>query len=195
MLNDATNKPSKFRTRNWVEINDDIKGAYSPNKQIRFKTSMLRSSLCDYGNACILAKGNISVNNTAAEGAAANNSNIKVIFKNCAPFTCCISKINNTQIVNAEYIDIVMPMYNLIEYSDNYSKTSGSLWQYCKEIPAVNNASNIIDFNGANATDSFNFKTKITNDDGIINVEIMVPLKYLSNFWRTLEMPLINCEV
>ena len=89
-------------------------------------------------------------------------------------------------------------MFNLIEYSDNYSKISGSLWQYCKEIPAVNNAGNIVDFNGANATDSFNFKTKITgqtNDDGIINVEIMVPLKYLSNFWRTLEMPLINCEV
>ena len=91
-----------------------------------------------------------------------------------------------------------MRMYNLIEYSDNFSKTSGSLWQYCREIPAVNNNGNIVDFNGANATDSFNFKTKITgqtNNDGIINVEIMVPLKYLSNFWRTLEMPLINCEV
>ena len=91
-----------------------------------------------------------------------------------------------------------MPMYNLIEYSDNYSKTSRSLWQYCKEIPAVNNEGNIVDFNDANATDSFNFKTKITgqtNNDGMINVEIMVPLKYLSNFWRTLEMPLINCEV
>ena len=92
-----------------------------------------------------------------------------------------------------------MPMYNLIEYSDNYSKTSGSLWQYCKEIPAVNDDGDIVDFNGANATDSFNFKAKITgqtDDDGEINnVEIMVPLKYLSNFWRTLEMPLINCEV
>ena len=76
---------------------------------------MLRSSLCDYDNAYILAKGNISVNNTAAEGAAANNTNKKVIFKNCAPFTNCISKINNTQIDNAEYIDIVMPMYNLID--------------------------------------------------------------------------------
>ena len=96
------------------------------------------------------------------------------------------------------YIDIVMPMYNLIEYSDNYSKTSGSLWQYCKEIPAINNDGDIADFNGGNATDSFNFKTKITgqtNDDGIINVEIMVPLKYQSNFWRTLEMPVINCKV
>ena len=98
-----------------------------------------------------------------------------------------------------------MPMYNLIKYSDNYSKTSGSLWQYCKDIPAVNNAGNIVDFNGANATDSFNFKTKITgqtaadnnngNIAGRVDVEIMVPLKYLSNFWRTLEMPLINCEV
>ena len=91
-----------------------------------------------------------------------------------------------------------MPMYNLIEYTNNYSKTSGSLWQYCKEIPAINNNGDIVDFNGANATESFNFKTKITgqtNDNGIINIEIMVPLKYLSNFWRTLEMPLINCEV
>ena len=188
-----------FRTRNWIEIKDDIRGAYSPNKQIRFKTAMLRSSLCDYSDAYILVKGNISVNNTAADGAAANNTNKKVIFKNCAPFTNCISKINNTQIDNAEYIDIVMPMYNLIEYSDNYSKTSGSLWQYCKEIPAVNNAGNIIDFTATNTTDSFKFKTKITGqtgDDGRIdNVEIMVPLKYLSNFWRTLEMHLINCEV
>ena len=89
-------------------------------------------------------------------------------------------------------------MYNLIECIDNCSERSESLWKYCKEIPAVNNAGNIIDFNGANATDSFNFKTKITgqtNGDGIINVEIMSPLKYLSNFWRNLEMPLINCEV
>ena len=98
-----------------------------------------------------------------------------------------------------------MPMYKLIEYSNNYSKTSGCLWQYCKEIPAVNNEGNIVDFNGANATDSLNFKTKITgqtaansNDGNIagrVKVEMMVSLKYLSNFWRTLEMPLINCEV
>ena len=167
---------------------DEERGLYSPNKQIKFKTAMLRSSLCDYSDAYILVKGNITVNNTAAGGAAANNTNKKVIFKNCAPFTNCISKINNTQIDNAEYIDIVMPMYNLIEYSDNYWKTSESLWQYSKEIPAINNGA-IGDFNGTNATDSFNFKTKITgqtSDDGIIIVEIMVPLKYLSNFWRTL---------
>ena len=90
-------------------------------------------------------------------------------------------------------------MYNLIEYSDNYSKTSGSLWQYCEDIPVVNNNGDIVDFNGANATDSLNFKSKKTaqtcNNGRIDNVKIMVPLKYLSNFWRTLEMPLINCEV
>ena len=130
-LNDESSKPSKFRTRNWVEINDEARGTYSPNKQIKFKTSMLRSILCDYSDAYILVKGNITVNNTAADGPAANNTNKKVLFKNCAPFTNCISKINNKDIDNAKCIDIVMPMYNLIEYSDNYSKTSGSLWQYC----------------------------------------------------------------
>ena len=155
----------------WLKINYDIRGAYSTNKQIRFKTAMLRSDLCDYSDAYIPVKGNISVNDTAAAGADANNANKKVIFKNCASFTNCISKINNTQIDNAEYIDIVMPMYNLIEYSDNYSKTSGSLWQYCKEVPAVDNNGDIVDFNDANEPDSFKFKTKIDN------VEIMVPSK------------------
>ena len=150
LLNNETNQPYKFRTRNWVEINDDARGTYSFNKQIKFKTSTLRSSLCNYSDAYILVKGNITVNNTAADGAAANNTNKKVIFKNCSPFTKCISKINNTEIDNAQYTDIVVPMYNLIEYSDNYSKTSRSLLQYCKEIPAVNNAGNIVDFNGAN---------------------------------------------
>ena len=119
---------------------------------------MLRSSFCDCSDAYILVKGNISVNNNAA----ANNINKKVIFKNYAPFTNGISKINNTRIDNAEYIDIVMLVHNLIEHRDNYSKTSGSLWQYCKEMPAVNNAGDIVDFNRVNATDLFNFKRKIT---------------------------------
>ena len=156
LLNDESNKPSKFKTRNWVEINDEARGIYSPNKQIKFKTSMLRSSLCEYGDAYILVKGNITVNNTADAGVAANNTNKKIIFKNCAPFTNCISKINNTQIDNAKYIDIVILMYNLIEHSNNYSKTSGRLWKYCKDIPTVNDDSDIVGFNGANATDSFN---------------------------------------
>ena len=94
-LNNESNQPSKFRTKNWNEINDDVRGAYSPNKQIRFKTAMLRSSLCDYSDAYILVKGNMTVNNTAAAGAAVNNAAKKVIFKNCAPFTNCISKISS----------------------------------------------------------------------------------------------------
>ena len=109
-----------------------------------------------------------------------------VIFKNCAPFTKCINRINATGIDNAQDIDIVMPMYNLIEYSDNYSKTSGSLWQYCRDDPN----DNIIQ------SESFKSKIKITGktpaNGNTKDVEILVPLKYLSNFWRTLEMPLIN---
>ena len=195
LIDDASNQPSKFRTRNWVEINNESRGTYNVNSQIKFKTTMLKSSLCDYSDAYILVKGTISVNDTAA-GDAINNNNRKVIFKNCAPFTNCISEINNTQIDNAKDIDIVIPMYNLIEYSDNYAKTTGSLWQYCKDIPARNNNNEIV--NSENLTDSFNFKAKITGqtgNDGKKDVEIMVPLKYLSNFGRTLEMPLINCEV
>ena len=197
LIDDTSNQPSKFRTRNWVEINDESRGAYNVNSQIKVKTAMLKSSLCDYSDAYILVKGTISVNNTAANGAAASIINKKVIFKNCAPFTNCISEINNTQIDNAKGIDIVMPMYNLREYSDNYAKITGSLWQYSKEIPARDNNDEIVIFRGNNATDSFNFKEKFTgqtDEDGTKGVEIMVPLKYLSNFWRTLEMSLINCE-
>ena len=193
LLDSASNKPSKFRTKNWVEINDDIRGAYSP-KQIRFKTSMLRSSLCDYSDVYMLVKGNTPVNNTGT-AAAPNNRNEKIIFKNCAPFTNCISKINNSNVDNAKDIDIVMSMYNLIEYNDNYSKTSRCLWQYCKDILAVNKNSNIVGFSGANATGSLNFKTKITsqtdNNGRIDNVEIMVPLKYLSNLKLIVKLILI----
>ena len=198
LIDDTSSQPSKFRTRNWVEINDESRGAYNVNSQIKFKTAMLKSSLCVYSDAYILIKGTISVNNTAAAGAAVNNINKKVIFKNCAPFTNCISEINNTQIDNAKDIDIVMPMYNLIEHSDNYSKTTGSFWQYCKDIPARNDNDEITEFTAGNTTDSFKFKAKITGqtgNDGTKDVEIMVSLEYLSNFWRTLEMPLINCEV
>ena len=127
MIDDALNQPSKFKTKNCVEINDESKGTYNFNSEIKFKTTMLKSSLCDYSDAYTLIKGIINVNNTAAVDADANNTNKKVIFKNCTPFTNCISEINNTQIDNAKCIDIVMPVYNFIEYSDNYSKTSGSL--------------------------------------------------------------------
>ena len=158
---------------------------------------MLKSNLCDYSDAYILFKETVTVNYTAAAADAdANNSNKKEI----ARFSNCISEINNTQVDNAKDIDIVMSMYNLIEYSDNYSKRSGSLGQYCKDIPAVDNNNNneIANFAENNLTDSFNFKVKITGrtgDDRTKNVEIMVPLKYLSNCWRTVEMPLMNCEI
>ena len=150
----------QFRTRNWVEINDESRGTYNVNSHIKFKTTMLKSSLCDYSDAYILAKGTITVNNTAAADADANNTNKKVIFKNGAPFTNCINEINNTQIDNAKDIDIVMPMYSLIKYSDNHSKTSGSLWQYYKDIPAVDYNNAIVNFVENNLTDSFNYKVK-----------------------------------
>ena len=191
LLDNASSEPSIFRTKNWVEIHDYSGGTYNPNKQIKFKTTMLKSSLCDYSDVYILVKGTITVAGTSAAGAVANNTNKKVIFKNCAPFTNCISEINNTQVDNAKDIDIVMPMYNLIEYSNNYSKTSGSLWQYYKDIPAANNNGGIFNFNGANATDSFNSKVKIAgqtdNDGKTDNIEIMVPLRYLSNFGEPLK--------
>ena len=190
--NASPNQPSKFKIKNWVEVNDESRGTYNVNNQIKFKSAMLKSSLCDYSDAYILVKGTITVNNAAAvpaAAAAANNTNEKVIFKSCAPFTICISKISNTQEDNAKDIDIVMPMYNLIEYSDNYSKASGSVWQCCKDIPAVDEDNAIVNFTDNNLTDSFNFKVKMTGqtgDNGTKNVEIMVPLKYLSKFWRTL---------
>ena len=128
LLESTSDNLSKFRTRNWVEINDESRGNYT-NSDIRFKTTMLRSNLCDYADSYILVKGTITItgegDNAAAEQADERAKG--VTFKNCAPFTKCISRINNTDIDNAHDIDIVMPMYNLIEYSENYSKTSGSL--------------------------------------------------------------------
>ena len=190
LLESTSDNLSKFRTRNWVEINDESRGNYA-NSDIRFKTTMLRSNLCDYPDSYILVKGTITITGAGDDAAArqADERNKGVTFNNCAPFTKCISRINNTDIDNAHDIDIVMSMYNLIEYSDNYSETSGSLWQYYKDDP------------NDNLTDSESFKSKVKitrNTPATGNtkdVEIIVPLKYLSNFWRTLEMPLTNCEV
>ena len=137
-LIDASNQPSKFRTRNWVEINDESRGAYNVNSQIKFKTTMLKSSLCDYSDAYIIVKGTIAINGRGAAPRQADEKDKGVSFKNCAPFINCISEINYTQIDNAKDVDIVMPMYNLIEYSDNYAKTSASLWQYFRDEPDDN---------------------------------------------------------
>ena len=195
LIDDNTpNQPSKFRTRNWVEINDESRGVYNVNSQIKFKTTMLKSSLCDYTDAYIVVKGTITIAGAGADAAArqADERNKGVIFKNCAPFINCISEINNTQIDNAKDIDIVMSMYSLIEYSDNYAKTTGSLWQYFRDDDGDGDNIDIED------SKSFKSKVKITgktpNNYNEKDVEKMVPLKYLSNFWRTLET-LINCEV
>ena len=114
LLDNASNQSSKFRTKNRVEISDESRGTYNVNSQIKFKTTILEPSLCDHSDTYILVKGNITVNNTAAADVDANNTDEKVIFKNCALFTNCISETNNTQVDNAKDIDIVMPMYNLI---------------------------------------------------------------------------------
>ena len=150
LLNAESNQPSKFRTRNWVEINDESRGTYTSN-DIKFKTAMLGSNLCDYAGAYILVKGNITIAGAGDDDVAKrlDERNKGVIFKNCAPFIKCISRINNTDIDNSQDIDIVMLMYNLIEYSDNYSETSGSLWQYYKD--GLND----------NITQSESFKSKI----------------------------------
>ena len=117
--------------------------------------------------------------------------NKAVAFKNNAPFINCISKINGVKIDNAEDLDVVMPMYNLLEYSKNYRKTTGSLWNYYRDQPSNPLSSN---------SESFKYKTSIVgktpqDKDSLTNAEVVIPLKYLSNFWRGLDIPLINCEV
>ena len=144
---------------------------------------MLRSNLCDYADAYILVKGTITITGAGDDDTAKrlDEPNKGVIFKNCAPFTECISRINSADLDNAQDIDIVMPMYNLTEYSDNYSKTSGSLWQYYKDEPNDNLAN----------SESFQSKVKITeNTPALGNTKdaiITVPLKYLSNFGELLK--------
>ena len=124
MLDDTPNQPSKFKTKNWVEVNNKSHGVYKTGCKIKFKTSMLMSSSCDHTEAYIFIKGTITVSDTGT-GTTPNNGNKKVIFKNCAPFSKCISEINNTEIDLAKEIDVLLSMYNLIEYSDNYWKFYG----------------------------------------------------------------------
>ena len=135
LLENTSNQPSKFRTKNWIEINDQSRGAYNTNSDIIFRTTMPKSSLCDYSDAYILVKGRITITGEGdnADARHANERNKGVVFKTCAPFTNCKSEINNAEIDNAKNIDIVMSMYNLIAYSDNYSETSGTLWQYYRD--------------------------------------------------------------
>ena len=158
---------------------------------------MLRSDLCDFGDACIVVKGDI----TFEGDNNANKRNKNLAFKNNAPFINCISKINGVQIDNAEDLEVVMPMYNLLEYSKNYRKTTGSLWNYYRDEPSNPLSSN---------SESFKYKTSITgntynigageegydaNKVGKNETEVVIPLKHLSNFWRSLNIPLSNCGV
>ena len=195
LLGNAPNQPNKFRIKNWLAINDDARGTYNTNSQSKFKTSMLKSSLCDFSDAYILVNGTISGNIEAT----ADNINKNVIFKTYVPFTDCISQTNNIKLNNAKDIDIVMPIYRLTEYIDNYLKTSGSLWKYYRDEPSLNNNDNTVDFTGASHnSNSVNYKQKITRkgnyDSEKEKVKIMVLLKYLSNFGGILEMALLNCE-
>ena len=136
---------------------------------------------------------------TPAQSADANNNDKKVLFKNCAPFTDCISEIDNTERDSAKDVDIVMPMYDLKEYSNNYLKTSWSLWQNYRGELNLDNTDNVAHFIGGNYNSrSIKYRHRITektNANGRKNVEIMMSLKYLSQFWITLKMPLITCEM
>ena len=133
LIDNIPNQPSKVTTKNRVEINDNFRGNYNTNSQIKFMTIMLKSRLCDYSDAYILIKGTITVPNPAGAGQPANNNSIEVVFKNCASFNDSIGEINHTQIDNVKDIDVVMSMYNSVKYSDNYSKTYRSLWQYYRD--------------------------------------------------------------
>ena len=188
LLNNTEGEYSTFATEKWYVIDSESKSNYSHQNPIWFSTNSSESSLCDYSDAYILVTGDITV--------TGGDDNTKVVFKNCTPFKKCRTEMNETFVDEADIINFTMPMYNLIEYSDNYSDTTGSLWQFRRdEIEedadlTINNAS------------SFKYKANLIGDTdadgGKIkkeNVKIAVPLKYLSNFWRSLEMPLINCKI
>ena len=208
-----------FVIKKWIEVYDQSEGNDNDNKEIRIKTSMLRSDLCDFSDAYIVVKGNIFVtkktftaddidapNNTAANVNATNTANNndfgnkKLVFNNNAPFINCMSKINRVKIDNAEDLDVVIAMYNLLKYSKNYRKTTDSLWNYYRDQPNSNIGDNNITHSFLNS-ESFDYKANfmnngVTHDNLTKNdVKIVVPLKYLSNFWRHLNIPLINCEV
>ena len=179
---------------------------------------MLRSDLCDFSDACVVVNGNITVtkktftaddidapNSTEANVTATNTANNafgdkKLVFKNNAPFINCISKINGVKIDNAEDLDVVMPMYNLLEYSKNHKKTTRSLWNNYRDEPSSTIGANNITHPILNS-EFFDYKANfmensVTHDNFTKNdVKVVVPLKHLSNFWRHLDIPLINCEV
>ena len=209
---EMSEKLSKFVTREYVRVNS-LSNAYNENKSIRFKTPMLRSNLCDYSDAYILVKGTITV---TAPGVNNNENNIRdkknrpLILKNNASFVSCITRINGELIEDADDLDIVMPMYNLLEYSKNYRKTIGSLYNYYRDELSDDADDNNFDNIKVVNSNTFKYKNKIignthnlnagaqgynVNKNGTQEVELDIPLKYLGNFWRALNIPLISCEV
>ena len=205
-------KLSKFITRQYIEVSS-LSNTYNENKSIRFKTPMLRTNLCDYSDAYILVKGTITV---TAPGVNNNADNIRdkrnrpLILKNNAPFVSCITRINGKLIEDADDLDIVMSMYNLLEYSKNYRKTIGSLYNYYRDELGDDADNNNFDNIKVVNSNTFNYKNKIigntynlhagddgydVNKNGAQEVELAIPLKYLGNFWRALNIPLISCEV
>ena len=208
LLSEESEKLSKFVTREYVKVNS-LSDRYNENKSIRFKTPMLRSNLCDYSDAYILVKGTITVTATGVNNDANNirdKKNRPLILKNNAPFVSCITRINGELIEDADDLDIVMPMYNLLEYSKNYRKTIGSLYNYYRDELGGNDNDNDNTVN----LDTFRYKSKITgntynvdaggqgydvNKNGTQKIELAITLKYLGNFWRALNIPLISCEV
>ena len=205
-------KLSKFVTREYVRVNSFL-DIYNENKSIRFKTPMLRSNLCDYSDAYILVNGTITVTALGANNGVNNirdKKNRSLILKNNAPFVSCITRINGELIEDADDLDIVMPMYNLLEYSKNYRKTIWSLYNYYRDELSDDADDNNFDNIKIVNSNTFKYKNKITgntynvdagadgydvNKNGTQKVELAIPLKYLGNFWRALNIPLISCEV
>ena len=148
LLGDANNGYSKFATRKLYVINDQNNTDYGKGNEdsttAKFETKVIKSNLCDYSDAYILVTGNIT--------ATGGDANTRVAFKNCVPFKKCITHINEEHVDNADNLDIIMPMYNLIEYSDNYSDTSGSLWQFKRDESPVNKDENSDDISTTNST-------------------------------------------
>ena len=210
LLGNKDENLSKFVTRQYVKVNI-LSNKINENKSIRFKTPMLRSDLCDYSDAYILVKGTITVNGVVngVENEILRRNRL-LILKNNAPFVSCMTKINNEFIEDVNDLDIVMPIYNLLKYSKNYRKTIGSLYNYYRyELSDDNNPNNFSNTNIVNSN-AFEYKNKITgntydvaagaaghdaNKVGKKEIELAIPLKYLGNFWRALNIPLISCEV
>ena len=184
LLNSSENEYSKLATKKWYVIDSEPKRFYSHENPIKFLTSSLVSSLYDYSDAYALVTGNIAV--------ARANNNTRVAFKNCAPFRKCRTEINETFIDEAEHTNIALPMYNLIEYSNNYSDTSGSLWQFKGDEIEGDVDLTVHDNHIPNNSPSFKYKSSLTGNRN--RVKIAVPLKHLSNFRRSLEILLINCK-